>query len=46
MCVRHGPDLAPGEPAAERQSFGRCSVLVGPVREATRVAKASHPLTQ
>jgi type I restriction enzyme R subunit len=31
--VGHGPQLAPGEPAAERQSFGEV-VLVGRLREA------------
>lgn len=32
-AVAHGPDLAPGEPAAERQSFGDV-LLVGRLREA------------
>lgn len=31
----HGPHLAPGEPAAERDSFGEV-VLVGRLREAIR----------
>ena len=31
----HGPDLAPGEPAAEREGFGDV-VLVGRFREAIR----------
>ena len=34
-AVGHGPNLAPGEPAAERDWFGEV-VLVGRVREATR----------
>jgi len=34
-AVAHGPDLAPGEPAAERESFGEV-VLVGRLREAIR----------
>ena len=34
-AVRHGPQLAPGEPAAERDSFGEL-VLVGRLREAIR----------
>jgi hypothetical protein len=34
-AVGHGPHLAPGEPAAERQSFGEV-VLVGRLREAIR----------
>src|ERR1700722_14118815 len=33
--VAHGPHLAPGEPAAERESFGE-AVLVGRLREAIR----------
>ena len=32
-AVAHGPDIAPGEPAAERKSFGDV-VLVGRLREA------------
>ena len=34
-CVGHGPHLAPGEPAADRDSFGEV-VLVGRLREAIR----------
>jgi len=34
-AVGHGPQLAPGEAAAERDSFGE-GVLVGRVREALR----------
>ena len=34
-AVGHGPHLAPGEPAAERDSFGEV-VLVGRLREAIR----------
>jgi type I restriction enzyme R subunit len=34
-AVGHGPHLAPGEPAAERASFGEV-VLVGRLREAIR----------
>ena len=34
-AVRHGPQLAPGEPAAERDSFGEV-VLVRRMREAVR----------
>jgi type I restriction enzyme R subunit len=34
-AVGHGPHLAPGEPAAERESFGEV-VLVGRLREAIR----------
>jgi type I restriction enzyme R subunit len=33
--VEHGPHLAPGEPAAERNGFDDV-VLVGRLREATR----------
>jgi type I restriction enzyme R subunit len=33
--IRHGPQLAPGEPAAERESFGEV-LLVGRLREAIR----------
>jgi len=36
-AVGHGPDIAPGEPAAERGSFGEV-VLVGRLREAIRGA--------
>jgi len=34
-AIGHGPQLAPGEPAAERDSFGEV-VLVGRLREAIR----------
>ena len=34
-AVGHGPQLAPGEPAAERDSFSEV-VLVGRLREAIR----------
>ena len=34
-AVGHGPQLAPGEPAAERDSFGEV-VLVGRLRETIR----------
>ena len=34
-AVGHGPQLAPGEPAAERESFGEV-VLVGRLRMAIR----------
>ena len=34
-AVGHGPQLAPGEPAAERDSFGEV-VLVGRLRDAIR----------
>ena len=45
-AVGHGPHLAPGEPAAERDSFGEV-VLVGRLREAIRrlnPAISSHTL--
>ena len=35
FAVGHGPHLAPGEPAAERDSFGEV-VLVGRLRHAIR----------
>jgi type I restriction enzyme R subunit len=38
----HGPHLAPGEPAAERQSFGEV-VLVGRLRAAIRRLNFSIP---
>jgi type I restriction enzyme R subunit len=38
----HGPHLAPGEPAAERNSFGEV-VLVGRLREAIRRLNVSIP---
>ena len=34
-AVGHGPQLAPGEPAAERDSFGEV-VMVGGLRKAIR----------
>lgn len=34
-ALAHGPDLAPGEPAAERDGFGDV-VLAWPLREAIR----------
>ncbi|MBL9143839.1 MAG: hypothetical protein JNM99_09160 [Verrucomicrobiaceae bacterium] len=37
-AVGHGPQMAPGEPAAERESFGEV-VLVGRLREALRRLK-------
>jgi len=40
--VGHGPQLAPGEPAAERQSFGEV-VLVGRLREAIRRLNPAIP---
>ncbi|MEI6493048.1 MAG: HsdR family type I site-specific deoxyribonuclease, partial [Verrucomicrobiota bacterium] len=41
-AVGHGPHLAPGEPAAERQSFGQV-VLVGRLREAIRRLNPAIP---
>ena len=41
-AVGHGPKLAPGEPAAERDSFGEV-VLVGRLREAIRRLNACIP---
>ena len=41
-AVGHGPQLAPGEPAAERDSFGEV-VLVGRLREAIRRLNPSIP---
>ncbi len=41
-AIGHGPHLAPGEPAAERQSFGEV-VLVGRLREAIRGLNLSIP---
>jgi type I restriction enzyme R subunit len=41
-AVGHGPHLAPGEPAAERDSFGEV-VLVGRLREALRRLNPSIP---
>ena len=41
-AVGHGPHLAPGEPAAERDSFSEV-VLVGRLREATRRLNPAIP---
>jgi len=41
-AVGHGPDLAPGEPAAERDSFSEV-VLVGRLREAIRRLNPTIP---
>jgi hypothetical protein len=41
-AVGHGPQLAPGEAAAERDSFGE-GVLVGRVREALRRLNPAIP---
>ena len=41
-AVGHGPQLAPGEPAAERDSFGKV-VLVGRLREAIRRLNPAIP---
>lgn len=41
-ALAHGPDLAPGEPAAERDSFGEV-VLVARLREAIRRLNFSIP---
>jgi type I restriction enzyme, R subunit len=41
-AVAHGPQLAPGEPAAERDSFGDV-VLVGRLREAIQRLNAGIP---
>jgi len=41
-AVGHGPQLAPGEPAAERDSFGEV-VLVGRLREAIRRLNTGIP---
>ena len=41
-AVGHGPQLAPGEPAAERDSFGEV-VLVGRLREAIRRLNLAIP---
>ena len=40
-AVGHGPHLAPGEPAAERDSFGE-AVLVGHLREAIPAILKGH----
>jgi len=41
-AVGHGPHLAPGEPAAERDGFGEV-VLVGRLREAIRRLNPAIP---
>jgi type I restriction enzyme R subunit len=41
-AIGHGPHLAPGEPAAERDSFGEV-VLVGRLREAIRRLNPAIP---
>ena len=41
-AVGHGPHLAPGEPAAERDSFSEV-VLVGRLREAIRCPAGAGP---
>ena len=41
-AVGHGPHLAPGEPAAERDSFSEV-VLVGRLREAIRRLNPAIP---
>ena len=41
-AVGHGPHLAPGEPAAERDSFGEV-VLVGRLRESIRRLNSAIP---
>ena len=41
-AVGHGPQLAPGEPAAERDSFSEV-VLVGRLREAIRPLNPAIP---
>ena len=41
-AVGHGPHIAPGEPAAERESFGEV-VLVGRLRAAIRLLNPSIP---
>jgi len=41
-AIGHGPQLAPGEPAAERESFGAV-VLVGRLREAIRRLNPAIP---
>ena len=42
FAVGHGPQLAPGEPAAERDPFSEV-VLVGRVREAIRRLNPAIP---
>ena len=41
-AIGHGPQLAPGEPAAERDSFGEV-VLVGRLREAIQRLNPAIP---
>ncbi len=41
-ALGHGPQMAPGEPAAERNSFGEV-VLVGRLREAIRRLNPAIP---
>ena len=41
-AVGHGPQFAPGKPAAERDSFGEV-VLVGRLREASRRVQPMSP---
>ena len=41
-AIGHGPHLAPGEPAAERESFSEV-VLVGRLREAIRRLNSAIP---
>jgi len=41
-ALGHGPDIAPGEPAAERASFGAV-LLVGRLREAIRRLNPAIP---
>jgi type I restriction enzyme R subunit len=41
-AVGHGPHLAPGEPEAERESFGEV-VLVGRLRDAIRRLNPAIP---
>ena len=40
-AIGHGPHLAPGEPAAERESFSEV-VLVGRLREGHPAAESGH----
>jgi type I restriction enzyme R subunit len=42
FAAGHGPQLAPGEPAAERESFGEVG-LVGRLREAIRRLNSAIP---
>ena len=41
-AVGHGPQIAPGEPATERDSFGAV-VLAGRLREAIRRLNPAYP---